>query len=344
MRPSTDKPCGFNDTAAPFELEPSHDEQLQMEREEQRPLQENRDDNRSHKNEEQRSLFPQTEAQRLSVSAGPNESEFPASDKSSSPESTCLDDMNLEEVTDEREPVEEGDKNDESSYGEGEIEMSTDEEFRLWRYPQDKACREESILFKDQLELESSLEDQEPMGRVVGHSEPHPVQDGDVVNFSCEASDLHTDLRPASKEDHHCSDGRSVTEQGRTRQQTESCEVEATQQNDKLDKDTDQCPREENGDQQSNQVLATRTKEADGDLRSDERASDATDAPQPFTGIDGEDGTSSMTGVQTADHREMTEDNGETSKKVTFVLQPKLINAPGSSEIKNVSGESSQKM
>ncbi|XP_039989186.1 uncharacterized protein si:dkey-30c15.10 isoform X2 [Xiphias gladius] len=112
---------------------------------------------------------------------------------------------------------EEDEKIDESSYGEEEIEPSTDEELWLWRNPQDNVCKEEESIKaeeqeedvcakEDQGELDSSKVEKEKGGSVADHSDPFDIQDsecylGNVPAEIADSSELQEDEKPRPEED-----------------------------------------------------------------------------------------------------------------------------------------------
>ncbi|KAM9854734.1 anillin, actin binding protein 2 [Aulostomus maculatus] len=153
-------------TTASVGVESSNQGQLQMEWEEENTgqaeeVRENRENNPSVGNEEQQPSFHQPEAQSVlqlsfsedaSFSKAPgvvdlNESELPVGDERTlmewahSDESTVKETGRVSRVTDQAGPVEDDEGRADSSYDEDVIEPSTDEELRLWRYPEDEACK-----------------------------------------------------------------------------------------------------------------------------------------------------------------------------------------------------------
>ncbi|XP_042267642.1 anillin isoform X2 [Thunnus maccoyii] len=393
------KPCDFEAPPASVELEPSNEGKLQMDLEEQNTHQgeefrEGKEDRPSV--EEQQLWSHQPEAQTVlqlsfsedqSFSKPPcgedhNVSELSTGDKQSLLESTRTDESNVNQTSDVSKVTDHNgsevfsleDEMVESSHNEEEIEPSTDEELRLWRYPSDKVCKqEESMIAEDQEEgvctkeereeYESSRVEKEKGSGAEHHSEPSHVQDGecqmgDVSAETAGCSNTQEDVKPRSKETM------------------------------KQDKKNTGCPNEDDRYQQSKQIVDS--KEEDMELESDRKEEypfidvaqamketqtgyiklegNTEDVAQPKAETEPSemyrnDGAHTVTAVRASDHKTgemelqqeavngrqgigdgLTDEiykaeGGESSKKVTFILEPKLINGSSLSET-NTSMES----
>lgn len=413
------EPCEPCDFEAP-QLEPSNEGQLQMSLEEQNTHQgeevrEGKEDRPSAGNEEQQLWSHLPEAQtvlQLSFSedqsfskapcvVGQNVSELPTGDKQSLLEPTRTDESNMKQTGEVSTVTEQSESEvfsledemiDNSSHNEDEIEPSTDEELRLWRYPPDKVCKQdESILAEDQeesvftkekrQESESSRVEKGKGSGAEAHSKPSQVQDdecqiGYVSAETTGCSNTQGDVKPKSKE---------------------------TMKHDK--KNTEGCPHNDDGYQQSKQIQIVDSKE-DMDLESDrteeynfidvaqamketqtgyiQLEGNTVDVAQPKAEMEPSemyrnDGAHSVTVGQASDQLEQTgememeqeavdgrqgivdglteethkAEGGESSKKVTFILEPELINSSSLSETNtsresrgetSMSGENSRKM
>ncbi|KAF7650387.1 hypothetical protein LDENG_00126680 [Lucifuga dentata] len=102
---------------------------------------------------------------------------------------------------------EEGKGFEDFSYCEEEIEPSTDEELRVWRYPQDKVYEEgesataEEERVEGQAEQESSRADKERQGGVADHTEVSEIQDRECpVNTGY--AEMQEDMKSGFKEEH----------------------------------------------------------------------------------------------------------------------------------------------
>ncbi|CAK6975103.1 anillin isoform X4 [Scomber scombrus] len=377
------KPCDFEALPASVELDPSNEGQLQMEQNthQHEEFREEKEDKPSVGNKEQQLWSHQPPAQTvMQLSFSEDQSFSKAScgeDRSVSESPAVADESNVEQTGAVSEVMERSDsevftlEEDEeitcdSTHNEVEIEPSTDEELRLWKYPPDKVCKQgESIIAEDQEESvcaeeereksESSRAEKEKENYAEDHSEPSQVQDAehqmdDVFAENAECSNTQEDMKPRSKD---------------------------TMKQDK--KNTEGCLHEDDGYQQSKQIQIVDSKEEDMDLESD-RTED-----YPFIDVaqamketqteyikleeNGEDVAQlnaetepseifrneahSVAAVQASDHLvEMEQkgidggqggadgpieethkaEKGQCSKKVTFILEPELINDSNLSE------------
>lgn len=346
-----------------------------------------------------------------------DQSELPTSDEQSSLESTLEEESDMAEtvevsiVTEETFSYEERDG---SSYSEGGVEPSTDEELRSWRYPLDE---EESIVAGEQeedvcvKEEEGELDSSRVEKDVADHSEPSDIQDsecylGDVSAETTSSSEMQDDEKPRSEESQSSFDD-SVKHQSKPSgdiETIESCgglhEGADTEDVDIFtikpnQKDTGGCSQRDDVCQQSNEIQTVSIEEDNMDLELDRSGSvkqaeaspssaavaqALTETQTGYTVIktyikhaakrqaessdtDGMDRAQSSTEVQVSDHlleneqmerdtvdegprvvdglREGTRkaEGGESSKKVTFILEPELINDSTLSEA-NTSTES----
>ncbi|XP_034389872.1 anillin isoform X2 [Cyclopterus lumpus] len=334
-------------------------------------------------------------------------SELSTGDEQSSLESTRTEADEVSVVTEEAFSYEERDG---SSYSEGGVEPSTDEELRLWRYPLDE---EESIVAGEQEEeecvgeLDSSRVEKGKRGCVVDHSEPSHIQDGesflgDVFAETASSSEMQEDENPRPEESQSCFND-SVKHQSNPSgdiETIESCEgLPQGADTEAVDisiikpnqKDTGGCRQKDDVCHQSNEIQTVGKEENNMDLESDRSGCDKqaeaspsailqalTETQTEYTELkinikhaakhqaessdtDGMDRAPSSTEVSdhlleseqmergTVDGSQMVVDGlregthkveGESSKKVTFILEPELINDSTLSEA-NTSTETS---
>ncbi len=241
-----------------------------------------------------------------------NVPELPSGDEQSLLQSINPDESNVKETGEVSKVTEHGgsevfsfeevEEIDGSSYSEDVIEPSTDEELRLWTYPQDKLYKEEeSIIVEEQEEdvcvkeeegeLELSRVEKEKGGSVAHHSEPSDIQDGECYlgNVSAEiasSSEIQEDEKPKPEEDdlesESCLDD-SVKDQSplnRDHGNIGSCvgcyegavtgdiDIFAIKQD---EKDTEGCAHKDDVCQHSKEVQTVNIKDEDMDLESDKR-------------------------------------------------------------------------
>ncbi|KAM9351950.1 anillin, actin binding protein 2 [Symphorus nematophorus] len=190
---------------------------------------------------------------------------------------------------------EEAEKTDGYSYSEEEIEASTDEDLRLWRYPQDKVYMEgESITAEGQEEdvcdkekeeeLESSRVEKEKGCSVADGSEPSHIQNGGCYlgHVSAEiagSSEMQEDEKHRPREDEleseSCLDDsvEDLLTLNRDQGNINSCEgcYEGVATGDQDQKDTEECTHEDDVGQQSKDSQAVNLKEDDMELELDKR-------------------------------------------------------------------------
>lgn len=418
----------FETLAASVELENSNEGQLQMEWTEQNTHQDEevREEQLGSQQSQIHTVLKLSFGEDQSFSRAPfgddqNMSALPAGD-----EQSLLESAYPEEETGEVSKVaeqegsevfsfEEVGKIDGYSYSEEDIEPSTDEELRLWTYPQDKVGKKrESIIAEEQEkavcakeeEGESYLSTLEKVegGDVADSSEPSDNQDGEryLGNVSAaftDSSEMQDDEKPRPEEDKLES---TLNRDKGNRESCEGCHEGAvtgdvdvfTIKQDQ--KDIKGCTHKDDVYQQS-EVLTVSIKEEDMDLESDSRGlnsrekereafpfADVTQTEYPeletnledvakpkvetqaeSSDIDGSDGAQCLPEVQVSSHlleteemeqdadavdnrqgvvdglREKTQraEGGESTKKVTFILEPELINDSTLSET-NTSMES----
>lgn len=444
--------------AASGKLENSDEGQLQMEWKEQNTHQdeevrEEKEHKDSDGNEMQLgSQQPQTQAilmlsfsEDQSFSRAPfgkdqNVSELSTGDEQSLLESINPDESNMKETGEVSEVIEQGgsevfsveevEEIDGSSYSEEVIEPSTDEELRLWRYPQDKVYKEEeSIIVEEQEEdvcvkeeeegeLESSRVGKEKGGSVAHHSGPSDIQDGECYfgNVSAEIAGVIAEVESESRLDDSVKDQSTLNRDQGNIESCVRCYEEAVTGDIDIkqdEKDTEGfSTRKDDVCQQSKEIQTVNIKEEDMDLESDRGGPNGTvkqTEASPFADVaqalkatqtgyteferniedvakpkveteavsSDSDGAQCLTEVQVPDHlletEEMEQDaiderqgvvygltgeihsteGGESSKKVTFILEPELINDSTLSETNtsmesraetSMSGENSNKV
>ncbi|KAM7396309.1 hypothetical protein PAMP_019358 [Pampus punctatissimus] len=383
------KPCDFEAPPASVELGPSNEGQLQMELEEQNihqgeDVREGKEDKPSVGNDEQQpeaqTVLHLTFSDDQSFSKAPcgedhNVSELPNGDEHTLLESAHTDESNMKQtgevskVTEQSRlevfSLDEDEMIDDSLYNDEEIEPSTDEELRLWKYPPDKVCKqEESVIAEDQEEgvcikeereeSELSRVEKEKGSSADDHSKSSQVQDGEcqIGDVSAECFNTQEDVNPRSKE--------TMTQD---------------------EKNTQGCPHEDDGYQQSKQIQIVDSKDLESDrteeypfidvaqamketqtgnvkLKGNTENAAQSKAENEPSEMYRNDGAHSVTAGQVSDHLEetgemeveeeavdgrqgivdgLTEEThkaeaGEISKKVTFILEPELINGSSISE------------
>ncbi|XP_026168002.1 anillin, actin binding protein 2 isoform X2 [Mastacembelus armatus] len=324
-------------------------------------------------------------------------------------EPPCADESNMKETDEisnlpEHSGSETFDENtDDSSYGEEEIEPSTDEELRLWRYPQSKVYKEEeSVIAEEQDdvhareeedELELSSAEEEKGGHVVDHSGSSDIRHGKYCldNVSAEIagfSELRETEKPRLKECHKkYNEGEAAGEIDRfamrqDQKNTESCIHEEDMHKESKAIQTTHMKEEDDMDLESNRTSPESTMEeleafVDVTQTLKNRQTGYTDLQGNSKGVaqqkakayvksvnpDTHDTAQSLTEGQVSEHLLETEEteqetveqrqgvvHGQTeethkaegreqSKKVTFILEPELINDVSLSET-NTSMES----
>jgi len=295
-------------------------------------------------------------------------SELPATDKQSVLKSTSLDESEVEEAA-EVSKLSEDDAcevftfdedeilGDSSCGDEAEIEPSTDEESKMWRYPQGSVYKnEESIVDKEQEvctkeALESSKLDKEAGGTFTHHDKAvsdetagSPERQGDekaraesedvsVKEESVSEGDRGTvesgdgchESKPTGGVEKHeqervgCTDGYDAFEQSQTGQALSIKGVaEALKES-----------QTENTDHERNiEDVAELSGEAEG-APSD---SDGHDGAQSLTAIEASDSDGRQGVLDGQTHETQEKEGRKSSKKVTFVLEPELINSSAFSE------------
>lgn len=420
-------PSDTDTPAASVELENSNEGQLQMQWKEENTHQggevrEEKEHKASFGNEASQQSQTQTVlklsfSEEQSFSSAPfggdqNVSELPTGDEQSLLESTHPEESDMEETGEVSKVTEQGrsefsfEEINGYSYSEEDIEPSTDEELRLWRYPQDKVCNEEESIIAEEQEkdvcvkeeegdLESYRVEKEEGGSVADGSGHPDIQDGE-----CYLAYVSAEIAGSSEvQEQSALNG----DQGNV----ESCEgcYEGALTGDmdtftkkQNQKDIERCTHEDATCHQPNESLTVNIKE-NGDPESDRKGPDGRvkqteespfadvalalketqtedteletnieDVAKPkvetraeSSGIDGSDVAQCLTEGLVSDHflEDMEQDavnerqgvvegltgethkaeGGENSKKVTFILEPELINDSTLSE-SNTSMES----
>lgn len=265
------------------------------------------------------------------------------------------------------------------SDSEEEIEPSTDEELRSWRYPQDKGCREEGSVVAEEQEADVCFkeggEDKEKGGSVVGRVHAD-IQDGECLIPGC--FEVQEDERNRAEGDkletesclNDCKEEQSALNGDHS--SVESCEgcyngaLTGDVDPFTIKSDVAGCTHGDEIYQQSEESGAVSIR-GGGDLESDREdakvklteeapLSDVTQALKETQTEDAEHGTSiedevnleaqaesssadESDGAQELEQRAANErqggkeglmgekaEGGESSKKVTFILEPEFIN------------------
>ena len=256
---------------------------------------------------------------------------------------------------------------DDSLYNDEYIEPSTDEECRSWRYPQYKVCKEGESVMSEELQedvcaeekLELSGLEEEKGGSVADHSDPSEVHDSDCylvdVSFEMASSpELQEDDESTPEEDSGA-DQCSLNGEHLNMESGEECK-EGTASGDtgisttiQDQKDTEECTQEDDLCQQYADVAQKEIQTTEDAAQSETKAN-----VQPVD-VAADDPALSLTEVQVSeyslkeekdpeieDERQAVIDRlpeethkavgGESLKKVTFILEPELINDAALSE------------
>ncbi|XP_031598487.1 anillin isoform X2 [Oreochromis aureus] len=296
-----------------------------------------------------------------------------------------------EQGSSDRLAFEEDEKMDSLCFSDGEIEPSTDEELRMWQYPQSTVCMEEESAVDEAHEAcvkdmqgESSQMNKEK----TDENDPTDIQDdgppSDVSTKTAGCSEIQKDDKSKTES---CLENsmRGKCTLDPDKESMESCKEGSqglhTADSDVLtikqeQKDMELCSHNDDTAEQSKETQTVCIKE-DIDLESDSRGSDGDKRALP-TSFEGEqnehaglernledeaqpvvkpksaltetDGAQTSAEIQPSDHLEvgqesvdervnldvsLTEDThkrGESSKKVSFILEPELINSSGVSD------------
>ncbi|XP_035498388.2 anillin isoform X5 [Scophthalmus maximus] len=225
---------------------------------------------------------------------------------------------------------------DESSYNDEEIEPSTDEECRLWKYPQYKACKKEQSVMSEQLQedlcaeeeeadLQSFGEEEKGFGSVAGHRDPSDIQEfecclGDVSAEIAGSSELQEYEKSRPEEDSHkASPFEDVT---LIAKRTDYIELQRKTENVAQ-------PKAEAYDEPvdiaiNNSALSLTEVQVSGCILTEDMEQEALDERQGVINRPPDD-----------THKA---EGGESLKKVAFVLEPELINDSSQSDARTSLG------
>ncbi|XP_019216378.1 anillin, actin binding protein 2 isoform X3 [Oreochromis niloticus] len=296
-----------------------------------------------------------------------------------------------EQGSSDRLAFEEDEKMDSLCFSDREIEPSTDEELRMWQYPQSTVCMEEESAVDEAHEAcvkdmqgESSQMNKEK----TDENDPTDIQDdgppSDVSTKTAGCSEIQKDDKSKTES---CLENsmRGKCTLDPDKESMESCKEGSqglhTADSDVLtikqeQKDMELCSHNDDTAEQSKETQTVCIKE-DIDLESDSRGSDgdkralptsfedeqnehaglernledeAQAVVKPKSALTETDGAQTSAEIQPSDHLEvgqesvdervnldvsLTEDThkrGESSKKVSFILEPELINSSGVSD------------
>ncbi|XP_030587761.1 anillin, actin binding protein 2 isoform X1 [Archocentrus centrarchus] len=341
------------------------------------------------------SKVPFGEDQDLSELTAPNEQSFFESTRESNVKETVEDSTVSEQGSSDMLTFEEDEKMDSSCFSEGEIEPSTDEELRMWRYPRSvMSVEEESVVDEVQEVCVKEVE-----GESSQMNKPDINQDGDppsdvstqIAGCSETQEDEKSKAEDLKTKPGSCSDisERDRSTLDRDRESMESCdgnyEELLTTDGDDLtikqeQKDEEVCTRSDDAAEQSEgshmvclkgdhsrethgvrqtkaaafqdvtQALRDEQNEHEGlDRKTEDEArpvvnsetalmdTDAAQASaemqasdQPETGQDAEGERLNLDTSMTEEARKA--ERGESSKKVTFILEPEFIYSSGVSD------------
>lgn len=304
-------------------------------------------------------------------------SEVPSSNEQSSLESPHLEELNMEETGEVSEVTvqvrsevfsfEEAEEITGYSYSEEEIEPSTDEELRLWRYPRDKVWKEEdSVVAEEQSEGvcikkdegESSRVEKEKRNGVADGCELPDIQHGGCY-LACNSaeiagsSEVQEDEKPRPGEEEElesesCS-GDPVQDQFAqgNRESCEGCCHTLTKKTDQKDGEDLDGKVKQTKDSPFADVAQALKETQTGDLELETNIEDV-ETRAKSSDINGSDGAQCLTESQVTGHVLETLDQdaaneregvvegltkesrkaegAESAKKVTFILEPELIN------------------
>lgn len=263
---------------------------------------------------------------KLSFSEEHSLSELQAADKNSFLQSTLLEESNTKETSQvfretEEEQISElftfdGDETVEgSTCGEEEIEPSTDEELRVWRYPQQEVCvDEDAVLEKKQV---FNKKDEPELSRE-GKENIDGAPDLDVSNKT--ASFLQQQEAENKRLDEEKSEGEDEVDDSLKKRPASKAET--------LEEKPSTSDLEINSGIVAQPSVKNQTNEKDG-------AQGSSEIQMSVSYEEGKESTKGRKDVVD----ELTVHKAERSKKVTFILEPELINRSVSSE-SDVSEES----
>ncbi|XP_041652548.1 anillin isoform X2 [Cheilinus undulatus] len=287
-----------------------------------------------------------------------NLSELPTEDDQSLLECTYSEESNVKEtsVNCRENGTDRSEANffDCSSHNEEAIETSTEEELRLWRYPQE--CKEESVLNEEEGALKPSSVEEEKGGSNSDGTEPSG-------NASSESVSSYVMMENDKPEEDTSKEGV---------ESCEDCNDRADDFNTEQDRsDTEECTQKDDACQQSAEIQTASTKGDVNDLESTRRDTSnevnhiQTDVGQAYlernteyvtkpevetevesSDTDGCEAAHTLTEIQASDvhlnveeieqavleerqqdaGETLREEGGESSKKVSFILEPELIN------------------
>nr|XP_020441329.1 uncharacterized protein LOC109951266 isoform X3 [Monopterus albus] len=363
-------PCVFEAPPASVELESSREGQLQMELKNQnthqgQEVREKKDHKASVGNEEDHVGSQQPESQTiLKLSFG--EDQNVSGDEQSLLEPTCPEELNVKETSEVSEVTEQSDSERfekiDSSYGEEEIEPSTDEEMRLWRYPQSKVYTQGDSTAEEQKKCVCAEEEEMITCSSELHEDEKPRPEKGKYELECCIDDAVKGQSTLRRDQGNIESCKGYHE-GETTGDINAFAIRREQKN------TEGCTYKGDICQESTEIQAVTIKE-DMDLESDRTGPTTVKqmGVSPFANVgytdlqgniknvaqayakpvdtDTQDAALSLTGVQMSechlerekeavDERQgitdgQTEDpykaeGREGSKKVTFILEPELI-------------------
>ncbi|XP_026028383.1 anillin, actin binding protein 2 isoform X2 [Astatotilapia calliptera] len=325
-----------------------------------------------------------------------NMSDLTASNEQSFSELTLPHESNVKETSQESTVSEEGssdmlafeddEKMDSSCCSDGEIEPSTDEELRMWRYPQSTVCMEEESAIDEVHEAcvkdvqgESSQMNKEK----TDENEPTDIQDDGPRSVSTKTAGCSEIQKDDKSKPESCLENsmRGKCTLDRDKESMESCKEGSqgllTADSDVLtikqeQKEMELCSQYDDAAEQSKETQTVCIKEesdstcSDGGKRAlptsfeneqNEHAGlegnledEAQPVVKPKGALTEADGAQTSAEIQPSDHLEvgqesvdervnldvsLTEDThkrGESSKKVSFILEPEFINSSGVSD------------
>lgn len=310
------------------------------------------------KEEQPGSQHPETETvSESSFSEEHSLSELHKADEHNFLQSSLLDESNVKEtcefskVTEEDVSEEftfdEGETVDNSSYGEELIEPSTDEELRIWRYPESKAkesvtAGEKQLFTEDNKGVLKSLgQDKEKGESSINHEK---LTDTQCAEFSSSADVSRESGFPKQQEGEKPEIGHDVDNSAKGKMDSsESWCEEMPNQND----DTFQQTQESQAVHVKSEAQALEEKQSgNADLS---RNAEDVDLTSGISQIHGTSRAQSSADIQGSDSHEVETDSTdgredvvdgltaethqtESSRKVTFILEPELINSSSLTE------------
>ncbi|XP_034541439.1 anillin isoform X3 [Notolabrus celidotus] len=227
-----------------------------------------------------------------------------------------------------------------SSHHEERMEMSTDEETRSWRYPAE--CKEESIVAQQQEGGDVCAEEEEEEergGRVVDDREPSDLLygEGDLGSVSAEIADSSEMMEDEEEEgdilESESCGGDQCTENMESGSDCSEGDIKGDTFTTGPDKNnTEACTDEEEVRVQSNEEQTVVDVESDNLSSEVKHTQSQREVQASDICVETEETERAEMDERQGDEEEEEEEGGSSSKKVSFILEHKLISDPTPSE------------